>query len=196
VGERPPIVLASASPRRRELLSAALAPIGVVPQVRPVEIDETPRVGETPDGLARRLAAAKARGEGVSADGWIVAADTVVDLGGAIVGTPDTRKDATQMLTRLLGRTHRVVTGVAVARGSSVAVATASARVRLAALDRARLREYLASDAWRGKAGGYGVQDPGWGLVVAVTGDLSTVIGLPLRTLAGLLAASGWNPTG
>jgi len=196
VGERPPIVLASASPRRRELLSAALTPIGVVPQVRPVGIDETPRLGETPDGLARRLAAAKARGEGVSADGWIVAADTVVDFGGAIVGTPATGAEAAEMLARLLGRTHRVVTAVAVARGSSVAVATASARVRLAALDRTRLSEYISSDTWRGKAGGYGVQDPGWGLVEAVSGDLSTVIGLPLRTLAGLLAASGWNPTG
>lgn len=196
MGERPPIVLASASPRRRELLAAALAPIGVVPQVNPVEIDETPRVGETPDGLARRLAAAKARGIGISAASWIVAADTVVDLGGAILGTPDTREEAAETLARLLGRTHRVVTGVAVARGSSVAVATASARVRLANLDRTRLREYIASDTWRGKAGGYGVQDPEWGLVEAVSGDLSTVIGLPLRTLAGLLAASGWNPTG
>lgn len=193
MGERARIVLASASPRRRSLLEAAL---GITPEVRSVGLDETPVAGETPVGLARRLAVEKARAAGGSPGQWIVAADTVIDLDGAIVGTPSTPDEADATLVRLLGRTHRVVTGVAVARGSAVAVATASARVRLVALEPARRREYLASETWRGKAGGYGVQDPGWGLVGSVTGDVSTVIGLPLTTLAGLLAASGWNPAG
>lgn len=190
------IVLASSSPRRRSLLAASLASLGVTPEVRSVGIDETPRAGETPDGLARRLAVEKSRAAEGTPEQWIVAADTVVDLGGEVIGTPSTPQDASATLMRLLGRTHRVVTGLAVARGSAVAVATASARVRLVAFEPDRLREYVASEAWRGKAGGYGVQDPGWGLVESVSGEVSTVIGLPLTTLAGLFAASGWNPTG
>lgn len=186
----PGLVLASASPRRRELL----ARLGLDPEVDPADVDESPAPGESADALADRLARSKASAVAARHPGAVVlAADTVVEApDGTVLGQPADDGDAVRMLRLLAGAPHRVVTAVTVVRADgSVSRTTERATVRLAALDDAEVRAYVATGEPFGKAGAYAVQGIGAVLVERVEGDPTTVIGLPLRPTARLLTAAG-----
>jgi septum formation protein len=185
------LLLASRSPRRAELLRT----LGVAFRVIDVEVDETTRVGEAPVDYVRRLARDKARaGQAVAGDASlpVLAADTTVVLDGAILGKPLDDADARAMLARLAGRTHEVLTGVAVidARGwlDDAVVAT---RVSFRALSPAEIAAYVASGEPADKAGAYGIQGLGGALVERIDGSYSNVVGLPLVETLALLDAAG-----
>jgi len=195
-----PVVLASSSPRRRQLLRA----LGVQFSVRVPDIDERPLPEEPPGAHVRRLALAKARAiarelaPGCGAQ-WVLGADTVVVLDGKILGKPRDARHAERMLTRLSGRTHEVLTGVALVpvgglsprRGVRVRTAVVRSRVAMKALDAATIRRYVATGEPLDKAGAYAVQGGGRRLVDRVDGSLTNVIGLPLERLARMFAACG-----
>jgi septum formation protein len=184
-------VLASASPRRLELL----ARIGIVPdRVAPTDIDETPQRGELPRQLAARLAAAKAEAAGHSApEALVLAADTVVGLGRRILGKPADAAEAQDFLERLSGRRHRVTTGIALrtpdGRLRERQVETILAFRRLTW---AEIAAYVATGEWMGKAGGYAIQGRAEMFVRFLSGSHSNVIGLPLFETAQLLRGVGW----
>jgi septum formation protein len=196
------VLLASASPRRRDLLRGA----GVAFEAAPVDVDEdldAARPGAPPAevavGLALRKALARARLEG-GGPALVLAADTIVVApGGALFGKARDEAEAGRMLAALSGRAHDVVTGVAVLRADTGACSATSvaSEVRFRTLGPEVLARYLASGLWRGKAGAYGVQDgpPGGraGLVEEVRGSVTNVIGLPVEeTLALLAEARRW----
>lgn len=188
MADGPRLVLASASPRRAELL----ARLGVAPVIRPADVDETPRPGEDPATLVTRLAGAKAataaRGSG---DEVVLAADTVVVVDGVALGKPRDRDDAAAMLRQLSGRTHRVVTGVAVLRGEVAAATRVTTEVTFRALTPAEVAWYLATGEPDDKAGGYGLQGAGAVLVDRIVGSDTNVIGLPLAETVALLREVG-----
>lgn len=181
------VVLASRSPRRVELLSQ----LGVTPDVIPADIDETPRAGESPVDMVRRLAAAKATAVAERTGGadTVLAADTTVDLDGMSLGQPVDDVDALRMLRRLSGRTHRVHTAVAVlvpgATTPSVEVVTSL--VTFQPLNDHVVDWYVSTGEPQGKAGAYAVQGLGATLVASVRGSWSNVVGLPLTETARLL---------
>ena len=185
------LVLASASPRRRELL----ARIGLDPEVVPAEVDESVHEGEHAVRYVERVARAKA--EAIAArrpDALVLAADTAVVLDGGALGKPADRDDALVMLTRLSGRTHEVLTSVAVAAADGeVHTSTEVALVTFAVLSRLELEWYLGTGEPFDKAGGYGLQGSGAALVERVDGDPTTVIGLPLRATLVLLRRAGFR---
>jgi len=188
---KPLLVLASASPRRLELL----AQIGLVPDlIDPAEIDETPLPGETARLLALRLARAKAAAVAQrSPNAFVLAADTVVAVGRRLLGKPEDATDAARMLALLSGRAHRVLTAVAVAApGGKTAARLSETRVRFKRLARAEIDSYLASGEWAGKAGGYGVQGRAGGFVIAINGAYTGVVGLPLYETRALLTGLGY----
>ena len=187
---RPPLVLASASPRRLDLL----ARIGVVPDaVAPTDTDETPRKGEVPRRLAARLAAAKAAVAVAPPDALVLAADTVVGLGRRVLPKAATEDEARRCLQMLSGRRHQVATGVALrlpdGRLRQRLVLTAVAFQRLTA---PQIEEYVAGGEWRGKAGGYAIQGRAECFVRFLSGSHSGVVGLPLFETAQLLRGAGW----
>lgn len=188
---RPRLILASASPRRLELL----AQVGIRPDATlPTDIDETPLAREQARSCALRLAAAKA--EAIPAtDAVVLAADTIVTLGRRILGKPGDVAEAEAFLRLLSGRRHRVVTGVAVAAAGRTRTRAVETAVRFKQLDRAEIDAYLASEEWRGKAGGYAIQGRAGGLVPWIGGSYSNVVGLPLAETLGLLAAAGVRPS-
>jgi septum formation protein len=186
----PRLILASASPRRRDLLDR----IGVRPDaIDPADIDETPKPGELPRLHAARLAAEKAVAAAVRDPGTVVlAADTVVALGRRILPKAEEPDVARRCLQLLSGRRHRVWTGV------TVIDATGRSRHRLSEtvvtfkrLSEAELARYLAGGEWRGKAGGYAIQGAAEAFVLQLIGSHSGVVGLPLHETALLLEASG-----
>jgi septum formation protein len=188
---RPLLVLASASPRRLELL----AQIGLAPdEIDPAEIDETPQAGETARLLALRLARAKAAAvAGRRPDAVVLAADTVIAVGRRLLGKPDDVDDAKRMLTLLSGRAHRVLTAVAVAApGGRVAARLSETRLRFKRLTNAEIDTYLAGGEWVGKAGAYGVQGAAGAFVIALNGSYTGVVGLPLYETRGLLVGLGY----
>jgi septum formation protein len=181
------ILLASASPRRRELLGQ----VGLLPRVSPSHVDETPRPGEPPIPYALRVAKAKAaRAE---AGPWVViAADTVVALEGAILGKPESAVESSRMLARLSGRTHAVHTAVVVRmpdRGERSTVI--STEVRFRTLSPIEIERYVASGEPLDKAGAYAIQGLGGALVAEVRGSYTNVVGLPLEETLALLAEAG-----
>jgi septum formation protein len=188
----PRLVLASASPRRRELLAQA----GVTPDlIEPCDLDETPESGEAPRRLAARLALAKARAAAAThADAFVLAADTVVALGRRVMGKPNDEVHARDMLERLSGRGHHVITGVAV-RGPDgrEAARLAEARVRFKRFDREDLLALLGSGEWRGVAGGYRIQGRAGACVMDLVGSYTAVVGLPLYEALCLLRGLGWR---
>jgi septum formation protein len=191
VSERPRLILASASPRRLELL----AQVGIRPDATlPTDIDETPLPRELARACALRLAAAKA--EAVRDDDAVVlAADTIVAVGRRILGKPTDAKEAEAFLRLLSGRRHRVVTGVAVRTpdktGGKTRLRAVETAVRFKQLDRGEIAAYLASGEWQGKAGGYAIQGRAGALVPWIGGSYSNVVGLPLTETVNLLAVAG-----
>jgi septum formation protein len=188
---RPPLVLASASPRRLELL----ARIGVVPdRVLPTETDETPRRAEQPRRLAARLAEAKADAAAAEAPGALVlAADTVVGVGRRILPKAETEAEARRCLELLSGRRHRVFTAVVLAQpGGRRSRRLVESLVAFQRLTGAQIEDYVASGEWRGKAGGYAIQGRAEAFVRFLGGSHSNVVGLPLFETAQLLRGVGW----
>ncbi|MEZ4399572.1 MAG: Maf family protein [Kofleriaceae bacterium] len=183
------LILASASPRRRELL----ARVGVRFEVRPADIDERELPGEPPRAYVERVASAKAATL-AHADAWVLAADTTVVLDHAIFGKAEDGAHAAAMLRQLRGRTHQVITAVVLQRGGEVHRVTVSTEVELDGFDDATLADYLASGEWRGKAGAYAVQGIGAALVRGVRGSITNVVGLPLAEVVALLRATGAAP--
>lgn len=183
----PDLVLASSSPRRRELL----AQLGLTFRVMPPDVDETHLVGERPRALVARLAATKARtvnGEPV------IAADTVVEIDGAVLGKPVSESDARAMLRRLSGRAHHVHTGVTVRSGERVETEVVTTQVQFVALTPGVVDWYLGTGEPFGKAGAYAIQGAGAVLVDSVHGSVSNVVGLPLATVVTLLhRVTGWS---
>ena len=190
---RAPLVLASASPRRLDLL----ARLGVVPDaVDPADIDETEAKGELPAALAERLAVSKARTVAARHDGAVVlAADTVVGVGRRILPKTEDEHEAQACLALLSGRAHRVLTGLCViAADGTERVRVAETRVKVKRLSDQERAAYLASGEWRGKAGGYGVQGFFEAFVVSMSGSYANVVGLPLREARNLLSAAWGDP--
>ncbi len=188
----PPLILASASPRRLELL----AQIGLAPDlIDAAEIDETPLPGETARRLALRLARAKAAAVAARRPGaFVLAADTVVALGRRLLGKPEDPADAARMLTLLSGRAHQVLTAVAVAApGGGSGARLSETRVRFKRLTDAETDAYVAGGEWAGKAGGYGVQGRAGAFVVALNGSYTGVVGLPLYETRALLTGLGFR---
>ena len=186
------LVLASASPRRLELL----AQVGLTPDaVDPAAIDETPLRHELPRSLARRLAAAKAAAVAVRhPQSYVLAADTVVACGRRILPKAETVDEARACLEILSGRRHRVWGGITVAapgcRMSSDVVCTVVALKRLTS---AETDGYLASEEWRGKAGGYAIQGRAAAFIRFIEGSYSNVVGLPLYETVMLLGGLGFS---
>jgi septum formation protein len=181
------VVLASASPRRLELLVR----LGISVQVRVPDIDETPIDGEDPVAYVRRLAIAKAGAVDAEGDELVIAADTTVDVAGQILEKPLDAAEARSMLRRLSGRTHLVHTGVAVRRGDEVLAEVGSTSVTFAVLDEAMIDWYLATGEPFGKAGAYAIQGAGGVLVRRIDGSVSNVVGLPLDTTIDLARRCG-----
>lgn len=182
------VVLASRSPRRRELLDL----LGLTHQVIPAEIDESPLPHERPHDLAGRVAAAKALAVAASAGPQpVLAADTVVDVAGTALGKPSSAADAAAMLRALSGRTHQVHTGVALARGDRCEVLVDTTSVRFRSLSEAGIRWYVATGEPMDKAGAYAVQGAGGLFVESIEGSPHTVIGLPIHLLPRLFASLG-----
>ncbi len=180
------IVLASGSPRRAELLAS----LGVTFDIRPADVDETPRPDETPRDYVRRLAHTKAEAVG-DVGSLVIAADTTVVLGGAIIGKPVDRDDARRILRSLAGRTHTVHTGVAVRLGDRVADDVVDTDVTFTPIADAALDWYLATEEPYDKAGAYGMQGTGNVFVASIHGSPSNVIGLPLATVVAIARGLG-----
>lgn len=189
---QPSLVLASASPRRLDLL----AQVGVTPnRIDPADIDETPLRDETPRLHALRLAKAKASVVAQRAPGdFVLAADTVVAVGRRILPKAETAEQASQCLALLSGRNHKVLTAVAVvAPDGRAASRLVETRVQVKALSDAERAAYLAGGEWRGKAGGYAVQGVAGGFIIDLHGSYSSVVGLPLYETLNLLRGLGWS---
>jgi len=183
-----PLILASGSPRRRQLLEMLRVPFRVIVP----DVDERALAGELPDAYVTRLSRAKAEVVVARAPGEVIlAADTTVALDGEIFGKPDSPADAVAMLLRLQGRTHEVMTAVAVARDAEVAQALDVSRVTLRPADRATLEAYVATGEPLDKAGAYAIQGLGAPLIDRVEGDFFGVMGLPVRLALDLLARFG-----
>jgi septum formation protein len=186
-GPPPPLVLASASPRRQALL----VQLGLAFLVDPAEVDESVRPGESPGTYVERLAREKAELVAARHGGALVlAADTTVALDNRILGKPADAREARTMLSALAGRTHRVLTAVATA-GRRRAVRTAETNVTFAAVGEEMLAWYAASGEPLDKAGGYALQGLGGFLVQRIEGSHSNVIGLPLVETLALLQQGG-----
>jgi len=187
--ERPRLVLASASPRRLQLLSQ----IGITPdEVRPSDIDEDPKPGELPRPLALRLAEEKLAACPVEG-AFVLAADTVVAVGRRLLPKTETQEEAESCLRLMSGRAHRVLTGVAVrapsGRLSSRVVMT---RVQMKRLSEDEITAYLTRGEWQGKAGGYGIQGRAGAFIRGLNGSYSAVVGLPLYETQNMLTGLGW----
>lgn len=185
----PQLHLASGSPRRREILDS----LGLRYAWAAVDIDETAARNEAPGELALRLAAAKARAyAGRQDDAKIVlGADTVVTLDGRLFGKPGSAGEAVDMLRELSGRTHTVMTAVAVLAHGHEHTAVAATEVTFRPIDRAEAEAYCDSREPEGKAGGYAIQGRGGVFVASLSGSYSGVVGLPVFETAALLRTAG-----
>jgi septum formation protein len=184
-------VLASQSPRRRDLLDL----VGIAHEVRPADVDERTRPGEGPaayvERLAREKAGAVADALGAGDDAVVVAADTTVVVDGEILGKPHDEADARATVAWLAGRTHEVFTGMAVRRGGRVASGVERVRVTFRRLSADEVTAYVATGEPMDKAGSYGIQGYGATIVERIDGDYFAVMGLSLVRLVGLLAEVG-----
>ncbi|MGB2131562.1 MAG: Maf family protein [Marinobacterium sp.] len=193
----PALILASASPRRRELLQQ----IGVEFSCFPVDIDETPKTGERPADYVARLALEKARAcrRIRGGDSVFLGSDTTVTLDDHILGKPENEQDAVRMLMHLSGRRHQVMTAVALVQGEREQVETVVTEVEFRPLDEALCRAYWCTGEPCDKAGAYGIQGMGAVFVSRIEGSYSAVVGLPLMETARLLesfAVPIWHAPG
>lgn len=186
-----PLLLASASPRRRELLER----VGIALEVRATEVDEEPQGAEDPAAYVARIARAKASAARRRPGQWVLAADTTVTIDGAILGKAATADEAAAMLRRLSGRTHEVMTAFSIVGEPGDATvhhdAVVVSHVAMIAMDDAVIADYVASGEWRGKAGAYAIQGIGAALVRSVRGSVTNVIGLPLVEVLEMLREAG-----
>jgi septum formation protein len=177
--------LASTSPRRRDILRC----LGIDFDVVAVNTDESIRQGELPGELVLRLAVAKA--EAAVDAGLVLGADTVVVLGDRILGKPSDAEDAVEMLVALSGRSHTVLTGVALRTPEETSAVLSETQVRFREIDRDEALAYWQSGEPRDKAGAYGIQGLGGMFVEAINGSYSGVVGLPVFETVELLKAAG-----
>ena len=185
----PRLILASASPRRRDLL----AQIGYTPDdIAPADIDETERPGEQARPLAERLARQKAEAVvGCFPGDVVLTADTVVAVGRRILPKTEERHEAEACLRLMSGRSHRVYTGLCVAGpGDEMRVRVVETRVKVRRLTEEHITRYLESGEWKGKAGGYGIQGAFSAHIIQLVGSYSSVVGLPLYEAENCLAAA------
>lgn len=185
-----PLVLASASPRRRELL----ARIGVEPaRIVSANIDETPSAGERPRGYALRMAIEKAEAAAESS-AFVLAGDTVVAVGRRILPKAEDQATARTCLALMSGRRHRVLSAIALrAPDGTVRTRISDTQVRFKRLSDAEIAAYLASGEWEGKAGGYAIQGKAEALIAGISGSHSGVMGLPLYETRTLLKSAGYD---
>ena len=182
------VILASQSPRRRELLSL----VGIAHEVQPADIDETLFDGEPPKAHAERLARGKAATiAGREPDAVVIGSDTIVVVDGDVLGKPRDEAEAARMLERLSGRAHTVVTAVAVAWRGETHSAVEEVGVTFHPMTRAEIDAYIATREPMDKAGAYGIQGYGATIVSRVDGDYFAVMGLPLQCLTRVLASLG-----
>jgi septum formation protein len=182
------VVLASASPRRRQLLDL----IGIAHEVRPADIDESMRPREAPRRHAERLAREKATAIAKRDPDLItIAADTIVVINRKVLGKPRDADDAARMLALLSGREHVVTTAVAVSRGKKLRSAVEEVRVKFRRLRDDEIEAYIATGEPMDKAGAYGIQGYGATIVERIEGDYFAVMGLPIVRLVGLLRDVG-----
>lgn len=185
---RPVLILGSGSARRLELL----AQLGLVPgDVRPPDVDETPHKGEIPRRYCERITGAKLAAVAMAPGEVVLVADTTVALGRRILGKPADGVEARAFLEMLSGRRHRVITVVGVKSERGSWLRTVETAVKVKRLSGAEIDGYLATDDWRGKAGGYAVQGPAAAFIPWISGSYSSVVGLPLAETANLLRAGG-----
>jgi len=186
----PKLILASASPRRRELI----ARLGLTPDaINPADIDETPAKGELPRDYARRMAREKAEAA-ASDDGFVLAGDTVVAAGRRILPKAEDETTARQCLELLSGRRHRVMSAIALrAPDGTVRERLSETVVLFKRLSGQEIEAYIASGEWHGKAGGYAIQGIAEGLITRIQGSHSGVVGLPLYETRALLKAAGFD---
>jgi septum formation protein len=196
-GWRPRLILASASPRRMALLQQ----VGIEPDaLLPADIDETPQPREAPRALAQRLAEEKASAacrlaarDPANAGAFVLAADTVVAVGRRILPKCETADEADACLRLLSGHAHRVYTGLVVVTPKGARrKRLVESRVRFKRLSEQEIVAYLASQEWRGKAGGYAIQGLAGAFVVKMVGSFSSVVGLPLYETTQILAGEGY----
>jgi septum formation protein len=189
-----PLVLASASPRRRELLTRA----GIRFEVQPSNVPEQALPGEAPAQLARRLASEKAqavaRSLGPAPPRWVLGADTIVVIDGDVLGKPDDAEHAVVLLRRLVGRRHLVLTAVALVASDTLSLrhTVVESAVTMRAADERELRAYVATGESLDKAGAYAAQGSGRRLIEKIEGSETNVIGLPLEETLALLRAAGF----
>jgi len=189
-GEPVRVVLASQSPRRRDLLDL----IGMRHEVRPADIDETVLPGEQPAQHAERLARGKARAIAQrDPDAITIGSDTIVVVDGDILGKPSDEEAARRMLRRLSGREHTVFTAVAVAHGERLASSVEEVRVKFRDLDDATIAAYVATGEPMDKAGAYGIQGYGATIVERIEGDYFAVMGLALGRMVRLMGELGFE---
>jgi septum formation protein len=184
---KPTLILASSSPRRKEILSD----MGLEFAVRIAAVDESPREGEAASDMVVRLATAKALAAGGGPGEIVVGADTAVVLDTAIFGKPRDKSDALRMLAALSGRTHKVMTGLAVAAGSKLRTALSVTDVQFREIDPDEADRYWHSGEPRDKAGAYAIQGRGGVFVEAIMGSYTGVVGLPAYDTARLLRQAG-----
>lgn len=183
----PVLHLASSSPRRVEILTA----LGLTFTAAGVDIDETPLAGENVSDMVLRLAETKAQEAAKQHSGLVLGSDTAVELDGVIFGKPKDEQDALDMLARLSGQSHRVLTGVAIVSGDRVWRDLSVTRVSFREIQADEARQYWQSGEPEGKAGAYAIQGRGGVFVDSISGSYSGVVGLPVFQTARLLQQAG-----
>lgn len=186
----PPLILASQSPRRAELLRR----LGLDFEIRPADIDESYIDHEMPADHVERLAREKSIEIAAEApDALVLGADTIVILGNDVLGKPGSREEALEMLARLSGREHEVYTAVAISHGGRMESELERVRVRFRRLGRREREEYVATGEPMDKAVAYGIQGYGSALVESIEGDYFAVMGLPVVRTLELIRRHGWR---
>jgi len=189
-----PVILASASPRRRELIAILGVPFEVVPSAYD---EHLPLVHPDVPELAAHLAAEKARDVAVRfPDRWVLGADTIVALGDRVFGKPSDDEDAVRMLEELSNRTHLVITAVALAHAGHVRTCAVSTDVTFRPLSEVEIRAYVATGEPKDKAGAYAIQGFGSLLIAGIRGDYTNVVGFPVPAVADMLRAVGFSILG
>ncbi len=191
MSETPPLVLASQSPRRSQLLQM----LGLRFEVIPADVDETYRKGENAKAHAERLAREKAMKVAArKPEALVIGSDTVVVHDRKVLGKPGSAEEAIEMLLTLQGKSHRVETAIAIASPDQLLLSgVETVKVRFRAFDRAYAEAYVATNEPMDKAGAYGIQGYGAAIVERIEGDFFAVMGLPIGRMLALLRAAGWH---